>query len=572
MADGKAPLGPRKFNVAGQHDEDFDELCFQLIRLEFPGAVKMRAPDGGADALLPRQGTADGYERCWQAKRYPGDIHWPHCIESLDRAVERYQPDRVTFCFPKNLTEGEEAKFDEKLRQRHPEITVDYWNGSELAGRLISSQEGERVARYFFGQEVDLAAMERAFQAGGLLQSGEQALERSLAIGEFLAGHDPYFSYPSGQREVGTPAPAPSEETAMRVEMQREEVIAHADAVPRHAEAIERYGPKGRVIFADTDAGKEARERLGQVMKEGGELLLEEGAASLTFDQLPPLFKEFVGRPMEGRMRFQVEEPAVPPPWPARVEVESDRGDAAMDFDLGPSAEPPEGWDVALQDTRGGLTLTVLFRWDHETNKGEMRVNWSYTMDLSPARDQLAAVRLLNALHGRGTFRLNDRSETRPTVDITMEGKRPDELLKALQAVFADITTIEEWTGAELPIPAEGISRQEVVDLARVAQTIRDRGHSVNFEAFTANVLPSALPEIEEGREIMIGHTLDAEVLGQVVHLGQTKMKLPRTKIASIHALADDAKSRCKIRVVPADAESASVWVALEGPPRGNAA
>jgi hypothetical protein len=77
-----APRGPVTYAFKAMTDGDFDKMCFRLIRLEFPAAIKpAEVADGGADALLPKPGG--GYARAWQAKHYPNAIKWDRCRESL---------------------------------------------------------------------------------------------------------------------------------------------------------------------------------------------------------------------------------------------------------------------------------------------------------------------------------------------------------------------------------------------------------------------------------------------------------------------------------------------------------
>lgn len=188
------PLGPRRLNLGALTDEDFEEVCFLVVRLEFPEAIKLDNPDGGADSALPSEDRAT-YLRCWQAKRYTEHIRWGHCKDSLDRAVVRWRMSRYTFCFARNLTEGQEKKFQTDLVGRHAGVRVDYWSHSRLESALLTSEQGERIARHFYGDPVgDAQAIARALRAGGELSSGEHAADRLSAIAEFLARHDPHGS------------------------------------------------------------------------------------------------------------------------------------------------------------------------------------------------------------------------------------------------------------------------------------------------------------------------------------------------------------------------------------------
>src|SRR6218665_1920756 len=112
MAD-EVPLGPRKLDIGSMTDEDFQEMCGLLVRMEFPEARATDDPDGGADSLLAL--PEGGWERGWQAKRYTGTIYWTKCRDSLDRSIKNYGIERLTFCFARNLTVGQEKNFQRKL-------------------------------------------------------------------------------------------------------------------------------------------------------------------------------------------------------------------------------------------------------------------------------------------------------------------------------------------------------------------------------------------------------------------------------------------------------------------------
>jgi hypothetical protein len=61
------PLGPRCLDFGALTDDDFEVLSYLVVLLEFPDAVRLRAPDLGADSALPA-GADRKYTRCWQAK------------------------------------------------------------------------------------------------------------------------------------------------------------------------------------------------------------------------------------------------------------------------------------------------------------------------------------------------------------------------------------------------------------------------------------------------------------------------------------------------------------------------
>src|SRR4051794_13130789 len=86
---GDAALGPREFDFRSIDPLDFEELCFALVRLEFPKAVRLAAPDMGVDILVA---ATDGESaHGFQAKRYVDQISWPECRQSLDAAARGHQ-------------------------------------------------------------------------------------------------------------------------------------------------------------------------------------------------------------------------------------------------------------------------------------------------------------------------------------------------------------------------------------------------------------------------------------------------------------------------------------------------
>lgn len=547
-------------------DADFDEMTFRLVRIDHPDAVKMAVPDGGVDTLLPLSGRT-GYERGWQAKHYPNKIDWRLCEESLDRAVETWKPERITFCFPQNLTKGKEKAFAAKLAARQEGVIVDFWNASEIVARLTGSDEGARVAYHFFGDPPPSpASLERTIRAGGAIDSSDKVGERNLAIGAELKGRDPFFSYPSGQHELGSLEPAINPDVAMRVQRIEDGVVAYIDAVPRDDDAMRTHGPAGRFIFNDPEAVTDFARRLDEIARTGGELTLDEGTVEMTFDQLPPLFQDHLHKPISNRITIRAAAPEVPP-WPARVHARSDRGYADLDIDLS-SAEPPNGWDVCLRGERGGLTMSVLFRWSEQQAKGQITLRWSYTMTADPAREQLAALRLLDAIHGQGTIEIEDRSGDRPALTHLLAAAALDDHLAALRALFDDIVVIEEWTGEAIDVSSDGLTGDQVHGLAQVAQTIRDRGHKAKFEGLTLRLTPEQVAEhtARPTHDIELRQTLEARVLDKVVTLGETYVKLPPLDIVRVDALGDDPTSPADVRMAP-DGGEAEIFIELQERP-----
>ncbi len=168
------PHGVRRFNFLDLHDEEFEELTFLLGHLEEPDLVRPADPDLGLDGVV--LGAEDEpAPRGFQAKHFTGTPSWPQCRKSLDDAVPAYRVKHVTYTFPRDLTGKQIIKFNEELRTRHTGVTVDYWGASQLTARLLNSAQGERIARYVFGDDA-FERMSRLIRAGRELDTAGQAV------------------------------------------------------------------------------------------------------------------------------------------------------------------------------------------------------------------------------------------------------------------------------------------------------------------------------------------------------------------------------------------------------------
>jgi hypothetical protein len=80
-------------------------------------------------------------------------------------------------------------------------------------------------------------------------------------------------------------------------------------------------------------------------------------------------------------------------------------------MDLEP-VQPPDGWDAALQGSRGGLTATLLFQ---RTPKPGVQFTFNFSFDSTQSvADQVAATSTLVALHGKGKLDIYATDGSRP--------------------------------------------------------------------------------------------------------------------------------------------------------------
>jgi len=172
-----------------------------LARATSPEAVPVRARDHGLDARLAD--TRGGTLRGWQAKRYTVAINWEECRQSVRRALAFWRPPRITFCFPRDLSGGEQERFRTELIERFPEVRLDFWPGGELQRLIRDTDEGQRAVAWLFANPgADREAMLRALATGGVLESTRHAVERQAVIQEFM-DRDPHLHYTMVSRSPG---------------------------------------------------------------------------------------------------------------------------------------------------------------------------------------------------------------------------------------------------------------------------------------------------------------------------------------------------------------------------------
>jgi hypothetical protein len=540
-----APLGPRRFDLAALSPDDFEALCVRLARLEVSGVTGTRAPDGGADALL--RDPAGGYQRAWQAKNHRR-IDWRKCRESLDRAVETYGIAHFTYCFSVDPTSADVSQLEE-LRKRHPDVEVDHWGASEIVGRLTETADGRRVATFFFDDPSGSAEMiARAVRAGGELRSVDQAVERVRAVGEYLDG-DAFFVYPIAQYPEGTgPPPAPG--TVISVEYPEDGQVVRIDAVPRDAEATERFPTRMQVALSREDA-----ERLDRASLRGEVLHLERGA-DVTLQSLPPAFAHDVGRTFEAELRIDF----TPDPWEAEFRAITATGEESVRVRMDPVVAPPE-WDRVYEGRFGGLTITLSARL--RDGDEAVAVKWTHRSDGSPAREQLVALRFLAAMHEEGEMVMRECEEGRRLLSGPNQTVAAADRLPALTSHIADVVVIEDWVGTDLKVPAE-ISGQEIAALAEVAEAIRARRAQFTGESFGLVGDAELIPQFEGGPEVEIGEDWVIEIFDETLALGRRSVKF-RPLAVRRGELVEPGRQQVEIEPGPL-VEGEELWWALVRP------
>jgi len=550
-----SPRGPRRPVLGLLSDEDFEEVCFLIVQLKHRDAFATANPDRGADVLLPRD--EGGYRRAWQAKRHTGQIRWGKCRDSLARAREEWDPDHYTFCFARDLTVGQLRKFDAEFRTdagRRPR--VDFWNHTELVRRLLGSDEGGRILRRFFEDPEDALEVAREMvAAGGELETGIDVLDRLRPIGEFLRGRDPYFSYATRTSEIGGSAPTPPAERAFSIERTRDGVTEAIDASPRMEEAIARYGPALRLTFGEGPRAQEAYRRVAEGLERGR--AVEVAGVEVTFTRLPAAFENLVGHPLLDQVVTLEPQRLLPLPWAAHVIVESDLGREELDFDLQPLAESVADWDDGLVGESAGVLMRMLFRWREDG--GAINVHWSRVRRRLPPRKELAALRFLRALLGRGEARVADREGDRDALVYPTRAQDLPEDAAALIALLEDVVLIEDWAGEEIQLPEE-IQPADFRDVAIVAQSLRNGGHEIRLDNLELTVNEAGVAALRRGEEIVSDSGVSARVFGRSVELGRSRYTLRDYKLTAVRQVDGDYE----VRLEPVDEEASRLFQTVE--------
>lgn len=525
----------------------FEELVYSTVCLQWPEAIRPAPPDGGADSFLRAE---HGGPRVWQAKHFSGSISWPQCAKSLSTAVERWKPDRVTFVFGKDLTAPQEKLFREKLKADG--VSVDWWGTSELLRLLLESDAGKRVARRFLDLGSDLAL---AVRAQGELSRGAHAVDRGLAVAQFVDELDPDYRYRIVHDAPGDPLPPHDGLRLARIQGDHRSIF---DAFPR-IPGSRPGAPGGAIEFAASPEGAAAAAQFHKALNShaGGTVELG-GVAKVRFQGLPALIEDMLADAEVARV-------TVPPIiWPVRLTIAGPLGIHSFDFDLQHVAS--EGG--LLRDTRGALTLE-LKRVDRDDGS-HLDLRWTYSTQRMPISSERAVLTYVRALYRGGTAQLEDREgRVKPMVIAAPDrGTDPyleelDDYLDRLERVEAHLGTTFEATDDE---PTADAARQVAEAAAVIAQGGRIL-KVINFKATlrtpTGTDIAAITANFETGNlHLVQSFDSEFEIHGQPVSLGDYAMQIPPAKVLSVAPEASEPETTdVTFEPSPADRD---IWATLQ--------
>jgi hypothetical protein len=527
MTDGDQPIRARTFDLQGLTDVEFEALCSRLARIEDELATATDNPDGGADSLLP--GPTGGWVRAWQAKHSKtGHISWAKCEESLDAAVENYGIPRMTFCFPRNLTVKQQKIFDSRLVSRLPGVRVDHWGADEITARMTESAAGEAVARHFFGDPAeDAKSITRTIRAGGPLKTGADAIERARPIGEFLKGHDPYFSYPKIVVEPGLEsAYAPPPGTLATLLSNEDGTTVRIDAVPKDDEARRRFTPKFSLSFSDSPEGKKAESTIQEAIRDGGPVTVHEGVR-LSIDQLPPLFSQFANSDDVDALTIRSELP----PWRIVLSISTPGGDNEFPMELQPLEEAPEGWHHSFRGSGGGMSVGMLMR--REGEFVTILMDTKFTSQGSSAKQRLPSFRLAAAHEGAGSISIQSIDQDWPPITVDPHPTVLGESLTLTLWLFESLAIIEDWIQSPISPTGEGETQLSDVFLAAdLVDCINQGFTTTNFVEGTIWVPDDAVKPVLAGAVLPVRKPFIVSLFGRELHFAQEETVVRKANVS----------------------------------------
>jgi hypothetical protein len=559
--DQQDPRSASPFNFQKLTKDEWEELTFLLAHRENDKVVRLRAPDGGLDTLLPSTDRPGKADRGWQAKHFPKEIRWDQCEESLDRAVQVWEPKHITFTFPHDLTSREHKNFQKHLVGRHKGVTVDYWAEGKMSADLLADDAGSRITNRFFGRKDPVEIMERAMRSGGDLSRPEHVLEREFAIDEYVDSADPHFQWVIHKLGPDDPEPEQSPGAVMRLEFRKGDSRLLADAVPRGQSSAENYGPKVTLITDDSKEGAEARRLLGELLGGIGRLRLREGL-KIAMERVPKPFGDLISEPFEGEVLIKaVPNPA---PWFMTIEVSSTLGEASMDLDLQPG-EPSEDWDSEWRGSRGSLTLQIQTRWLINEGRGETSLRFDYSSsEAAPLSDRSLALGVMVALHGEGTMRFVDRTGEREALEQPLGGSKPkQELIDASELVSA-LLEIEKASGRKTPPMPEKISLKELDGIVLVGEHLRQGGILYRMKNVKMTGDNQAVAQLSKsGADIEVKEDASVMVFGEEIPVARRIIKLPYMTTKEVTRIRGK-EDLWEIVLVPLEAEEVEVWAEMK--------
>lgn len=461
-----SPRGPEQYPYVDLAQDAFEELCYLVVREDYPDANRLRAPDGGLDIILS---VGDTVVRGWQVKRHTASIDWRKCAESLDRAFHVHRPLRVTFCFPIDLTVNQNQRFRDRIGRRHPDIEVDYVGASWLTGAIARSDNGRRIARRFFHVNETSSEILRSVRAAGAPENIEAAADRMSAVRELLDANDPNFDYSSASASTADLLPKMHGSTIMSVGMSGPDGVTRFDAIARGTEA-----PKITLDYSQADETQINAFRLAT--RFGGVLPLD--GVSVGVENLPRAFEKLIlelGGSSSAALRLI---PRIPD-WPISLVAIDESGEhVRIPITMKQiEGEADDQTVAAMAGEHAGLSLRAAFRVDPQQDAASIGFTWKLRLGGWRASEQYSVAKVVRILSDGGRVDVVDRSGSRPTISGlsgSFTGDQRDHI-RAVCELLEDAALVESSAREPIVVP-ENLTDEQLDELARAAVVVRQKG------------------------------------------------------------------------------------------------
>lgn len=520
----------------------FEQLVFELARLDDPSVRRLVHPDGGADTLRP---ATDGQAaEVWQAKRYPATINWQECEASLVQAIDRWQPSRVTFAFARDFSDPVQRSFDDRLvkheRAAETNTAVSAWTLSELVRRLDENQDIK--IRYFGdGQEGLTAKLARTIEAGGALEGGADLVERAKSLSTFAEQQDIDFTYQVVSGSAESPAAKWSDLPYVVIDVGDERTRVQVATWVRNGAEVQLPN----VWFTDDEAGQRARSEAVAALARGDAAEVTEGLRLRL--QAPQLMRDFVPDPT-GLQGSATLSPGAP--TELELEVATPEGTIVRRLEMRP-VPPRPGVTAAFAAFSGAALIELSFTLLEEPT---ISANIACSAHFgTSAAENADAAELMYAVLTHTNFTLRSRVffPESGALTGTASALRDHPQLAELQwrrDFYADVALLERALGVELPIPAEltALNIDEVSSAAAVLRTGEGTATFEKTEGFVRS--PSEIPGLPDAfaAQKTIRRMVTYDVLGQPVNLGLADYEVPRLKVVDVipHGQTADSPAR----------------------------
>ena len=527
----------------------FEQLIFELAKLEEPTVQRLVPPDGGADTVRPATDQASA--RVWQAKRYAGQINWPECEKSLNRAIKRWSPESVVFAFARDFSERPAKSFQARLVDRgaNDDVAVEAWTLSEIVRRL-STETGKALRIRFFelSQQALMEMVERLGQVGGPLNSLEDLLQRAQALGDFTGEADPDFRYATSSVELTAPAPDWSELPYMTLDVAGERSRVHVASWPREGAEVEQPS----FSFTDDETGRQARKLAVRSLARGEEAVIADGV-TLRF-QAPALMKDLIdqdGQLPAGQIRLG-------PGEPIEVEVELNSPILSLQNSIGLRPVPaPTGSAASFAGLLGPVLIEIHFELLEEPM---MRAHVSFDGTFGPeAATNIDVAEMLLAFdsHERMTIRSDVLFPQAGELGgrFSGDGLAPQmrESVEARLALNREIVEIEKRSGRQLAIP-EDLGVDDLATVSLIAEVIRSGAGLAKIESLEGEVNnPAEIPSVPDRlrAEGTVRRPVDFELFGQRIEIGAGDYEIPKLKIVEVVAHGTEPTAPARVVLEP---------------------